>query len=133
VRDRAFDQGGAVTGSEPRIPLTVSIKNDTQTQGRAKAVKKKKGPHIGSAFETFLEVESIRDEVEAVAINRILARKVAEAMKTEGLTKAAMARRMQTSRMALDRLLDPANASVTLQTMLKAAAAVGRQLRVELV
>lgn len=96
-------------------------------------MKKRKNPHIGSSFESYLEEEGIRDEVEAVAIKRILARKVAEAMKTEGLTKAAMARRMQTSRMALDRLLDPANTSVTLHTLLKAAAAVGRRVRVELV
>ena len=70
-----------------------------------------------------------RDEA---AIKRVLARNVAEAMQAEGLTKAAMARRMQTSRMALDRLLDPSNTSVTLHTMLKAAAAVGRRVRVEL-
>ncbi len=94
---------------------------------------KKQHPRIGSSFESFLEEEGIRDEVEAVAIKRVLARKVKEAMKAEGLTKAAMARRMQTSRMALDRLLDPDNTSVTLHTMLKAAAAVGRRVRVELV
>jgi hypothetical protein len=94
---------------------------------------KKQHPRLGSSFESFLEEEGIRDEVEAVAIKRILARKVKAAMKAEGLTKAAMARRMQTSRMALDRLLDPDNTSVTLHTMLKAAAAVGRRVRVELV
>ncbi len=96
-------------------------------------MKRKKNRHIGSSFESFLEEEGIRDEVEAVAIKRVLARKVVEAMKAEGLTKAAMARRMQTSRMALDRLLDPDNTSVTLNTMLKAAAAVGKRVRVELV
>jgi len=96
-------------------------------------MKRKKNRHIGSSFESFLEEEGIRDEVEAVAIKRVLARKVVEAMKAEGLTKAATARRMQTSRMALDRLLDPDNTSVTLNTMLKAAAAVGKRVRVELV
>jgi len=96
-------------------------------------MRKRKNPRIGSSFESFLEEEGIRDEVEAVAIKRVLARRVTEAMKAEGLTKAAMARRMQTSRMALDRLLDPGNTSVTLHTMLKAAAAVGKRVRVELV
>lgn len=96
-------------------------------------MKRKKNPHVGSWFDTFLEEEGIRDEVEAIAIKRVLARKVAETMKAQGLTKAAMARRMQTNRMALDRLLDPDNTSVTLHTMLKAAAAVGRRVRVELV
>jgi len=95
-------------------------------------MKKKKSPHVGSSFDAFLEEEGIRDEVQAIAIKRVLARKVAEAMKAEGLTKAAMARRMQTSRMALDRLLDPDNTSVTLHTILKAAA-FGRRVRVELV
>lgn len=95
-------------------------------------MRKRKNSHIGSTFESFLEDEGIRDEVEAVAIKRVLARRVVESMKAQGLTKAAMARRMQTSRMALDRLLDPDNTSVTLHTMLKAAAAVGRRVRVEL-
>lgn len=95
-------------------------------------MRKPKNPHIGSSFDDFLEEEGIRDEVEAVAIKRVLARKVAAAMKAEGLTKTAMAKRMETSRMALDRLLDPDNTSVTLHTMLKAAAAVGRRVRVTL-
>lgn len=96
-------------------------------------MSKVKNPHIGSSFDSFLDEEGILHDVEAVAIKRVLARKVRRAMKEQGLSKAAMARRMKTSRMALDRLLDPDNTSVTLNTMLRAAAAVGKRVRVELV
>jgi hypothetical protein len=89
-------------------------------------------PHIGSSFDDFLAEEGV-EEVEAVAIKRILARQVSEAMTAQKLTKKAMAERMGTSRSALDRLLDPDNTSVTLRTLQKAAATVGRRLRLELV
>ena len=89
--------------------------------------------HIGSSFDDFLEEEGILQEVEAIAIKRVLARKVEQAMEEQGLSKSAMARKMKTSRMALDRLLDPDNTSVTLHTMQKAAAAVGKRVRLELV
>jgi DNA-binding Xre family transcriptional regulator len=90
-------------------------------------------PHIGSSFDDFLVEEGILAEVEAVAIKRILARQVSEAMRAQRLTKKAMAARMGTSRSALDRLLDPDNTSVTLRTLQKAASTVGRRLRLELV
>ncbi len=67
------------------------------------------------------------------ALKRVLAWQVTEAMKKEKLSKAAMARRMKTSRSALDRLLDPDNASVTLKTLYRAAAVLGKQIRLELV
>ena len=72
-------------------------------------------------------------ECEERAIKQILADQIKAAMEQDRLTKAAMAARMQTSRRALDRLLDPANTSVTLHTLQRAALAVGRQLRLELV
>jgi len=93
-------------------------------------VKKK---NIGSTLDSFLREEGIYDEVSAAAIKRVVARQVEEAMKQKGLTKSAMARRMRTSRAALDRLLDPDNASVTLGTLQKAATVVGREIRLELV
>ena len=89
-------------------------------------------PHIGSTFESFLEEEGIVEECTAVAIKRVLARQVEQAMQERGLTKSAMAKAMHTSRPALDRLLDPSNPSVTLDTLQRAAAAVGRRLRLEL-
>jgi hypothetical protein len=89
-------------------------------------------PHIGSPFESFLEEEGILEECTAAAIKRVLARQVEQAMQERGLTKSAMAKAMHTSRSALDRLLDPANPSVTLDTLQRAAVAVGRRLRLEL-
>ena len=90
-------------------------------------------PHIGSSFEEFLRDEGTYTETTTRAIKRVLARQIERAMKDRGLSKAAMAREMATSRAALDRLLDPDNDSVTLHTLSKAAEAVGRRIRVELV
>jgi antitoxin HicB len=92
-----------------------------------------KKKNIGSTFDSFLRKEGIYEEVSAAAIKRVVARQVEAAMKEKGLTKSAMAREMHTSRAALDRLLDPDNDAVTLNTLQKAAAVVGRELRLELV
>ena len=89
--------------------------------------------NIGSSFDSWLREEGLYEEVSANAIKRVLARQVEAAMQEQGLTKAEMARRMQTSRAALNRLLDPENGSVTLATLQKAAAAIGREVRLELV
>jgi len=87
----------------------------------------------GSSFDDWLREEGIYEEVSAAAIKRVLARQIEQAMKEKQLSKAEVARRMRTSRAALDRLLDPQNGSATLNTLYKAAAAVGRQVRLELV
>ncbi len=92
-----------------------------------------KKKNIGSTFDSFLREEGIHEEVTAVAIKRVVARQVEAAMKEKSLSKAEMARRMNTSRAALDRLLDPRNDAVTLSTLQRAAIVVGRELRVELV
>lgn len=94
---------------------------------------KKKHPHIGSSLDDFLKEEGILEEARAVALKEALAWQVQRAMKKKKINKIEMARRMRTSRAALDRLLDPGNASVTLQTLCRAARAVGRDLRIELV
>lgn len=91
-----------------------------------------KRKNIGSSFDGWLRDEGIYEEVTATAIKRVLARQVAAAMKEKNVSKAEMARRMRTSRAALDRLLDPEYDAVTLATLRKAAAAVGRELRLEL-
>jgi antitoxin HicB len=93
----------------------------------------KKKSRIGSSFDDFLKEEKIYTEVTARAIKRIIARQLDTLMQDEGLTKSALAKRMQTSRAQLDRLLDPENESVTLATLTRAAQAVGRHLRMELV
>ena len=94
--------------------------------------RKKKGK-VGPSFDDFLAEERILEECEEQAVKQMLADQIKAAMEKDRLTKAAMAVRMQTSRRALDRLLDPTNTSVTLHTLQRAAAAVGRQLRLELV
>lgn len=93
----------------------------------------KKNSGIGSSLDSFLAEEGILESCEEQAIKEILADQIKAAMEREHLTKSAMALRMQTSRRALDRLLDPSNTSVTLHTLQRAALAVGRQLRLELV
>jgi antitoxin HicB len=93
---------------------------------------KKKG-RIGSSFDDFLKDEGLYGEVTARAIKRVIARQLDALMENEGLTKTELAKRMKTSRAQLDRLLDPDNESVTLGTLTRAAQAVGRQLRMELV
>jgi DNA-binding Xre family transcriptional regulator len=92
-----------------------------------------KKQHIGSSFDSWLREEGTYEEVTAAAIKRVLTRQVEAAMNEKHFSKAEMARRMHTSRAALDRLLDPEYEAVTLSTLRKAAIAVGRELRLELV
>ena len=92
-----------------------------------------KKKNVGSSFDSWLREEGVYEEVTAIAIKRVLARQVEAAMKQKNFSKAEMARRMHTSRAALDRLLDPENDAVTLCTLQKAATAVGREIRLELV
>jgi antitoxin HicB len=92
-----------------------------------------KTEHLGSDFDDFLIEEGLLATVEAVAIKRVIAFQVAELMKEKSMTKTAMAERMETSRAALERLLDPENESVTLQTLERAAMALGKRLRIEFV
>ena len=87
---------------------------------------KKKGK-IGSSFDGFLAEEGILEACEEQALKQILADQIKAAMEKDRLTKSAMASRIETSRRALDRLLDPKNTGVTLHTLQRAAAAVGRQ------
>ena len=88
--------------------------------------------HIGGDFDDFLRDEDMLDEAEAVATKRVIAYQIAQEMERAHITKAEMARRMKTSRPAVDRLLDPANPSVTLSTLERAASAVGKRLKVHL-
>ena len=88
--------------------------------------------NIGSNFDTFLEDEDLLEETTATAVKRVIAYQLAEKMAEEKLTKAEMARRMDTSRSSLDRLLDPDNSSVTLQTLQSAVQALGGRLKIEI-
>jgi antitoxin HicB len=95
--------------------------------------KKKSLDHSGSSFDSFLEEEGILDEVDALAVKRVIAWQLAKAMKARRVTKKSMAARIGTSRSQLDRLLDPENSSVHLRTIAKAARAVGKRLRIEMI
>jgi antitoxin HicB len=88
-----------------------------------------KNKHTGSSFDAFLEEEGLRDEVEAVALKRVLIWHLEQQMQAKRLTKTALAARLGTSRTQLSRLLDPENASVQLDTMTRAARAVGLRLK----
>ena len=92
-----------------------------------------KKKNIGSSFDSWLREEGTYEEVSAAAIKRVVARQLEAAMHQKGLTKAEMARRMHTSRASLNRLLDPDNEAVTLGTLQKAAAVVGREIRLEII
>jgi DNA-binding Xre family transcriptional regulator len=92
-----------------------------------------KSQHIGSNFDDFLTEEGLLAEAEAVAVKRVIAYQIEQLMTEQKLTKVAMAGRMKTSRAALDRLLDPSNPSVTLQTLERAASVLGKRLQIELV
>ena len=91
-----------------------------------------KGKYRGSNFDDFLKEEGILEEVEIRAAKRAIVVQLERLMKSQSLTKKAMAQRMRTSRASLDRLLDRSNTSVTLRTLGKAAQVVGRKLRIEL-
>ena len=87
---------------------------------------------IGSDFDDFLKGEGLYEEVTAGGIKRVLTQQIFEAMKAGDISKSEMARRMNTSRSQLDRLLDPANTRIQLDTLFKAARAVGRSVRLEI-
>ena len=90
------------------------------------------GIHSGSSFDDFLEEEGYRDEVESAAIKRVLAWQFEQEMTRQQKTKRAMAAELKTSRSQLDRLLDPQNTSVSLDTLTRAAHVLGKRLVLEI-
>lgn len=88
--------------------------------------------HIGSSFDDFLKDEGIYDAVNAIATARIIAWQIQEAMKEKHISKNHMAKLMHTSRTQVDRLLDPQNTSIQLDTLQRAANVLGRRLVVSL-
>lgn len=87
---------------------------------------------VGGSFEDFLKAEGTYEATVDQAVKRVLAYQLAEAMETQGITKVAMAKKLETSRSQLDRILDPNNESVSLGLLARAANVVGRKLRLEL-
>jgi folylpolyglutamate synthase/dihydropteroate synthase len=91
-----------------------------------------KNKHFGGDFDDFLREQDMLSGAEAVAAKRVLSFQIEKEMRRKGLTKVEMATRMRTSRTAVDRLLDPANVSVTLNTLEKAALVLGKKLSIRL-
>ncbi len=94
---------------------------------------KRKNPHSGSSLESLLEEDGVLEELREAAIKKVVAWKLAQAMERQKISKAEMARRLATSRSQLERLLDPDNTAVTVATLSKAARAVGKRLKLDLV
>jgi len=92
-----------------------------------------KNPHIGSSLESLLEKNGELVEVSAIAIKRVIAWELRQKMELENISKTEMALKLQTSRSALDRLLDPNNTSITLNTLDHAARTIGKKIHIELI
>ncbi len=92
----------------------------------------KKNPHSGSSFDDLLKEDGIFDQVQAKAIKRAIAEQLEESMAGANLTKVKMAQKMATSRSHLDRILDPDNVSIQLDTLMKAARAVGKTVEIRI-
>jgi ribosome-binding protein aMBF1 (putative translation factor) len=95
-------------------------------------MSKKKNPHWGSSLDDFLKEEGIREAARAEALTRVVAWQLSREMEKQGMSKAEMATRMHTSRAQIDRILK-AKSNVTIETLQRAAALFGRELRLELV
>lgn len=110
----------------------MSVKRKARKAVSAKKAAAKRA-RIGSSFDDYLRAEGTFEETQAVAIKRVIAWALAQEMEKKNITKTEMASRMETSRSQLDRLLDPKNADVKLDTLSRAARAVDCELRFELV
>jgi predicted XRE-type DNA-binding protein len=89
--------------------------------------------HIGSGIDDFLKEEGVLEEFQARAVKEVIAWQLGQAMKDQNLSKRKLAQMMHTSRTQVDRVLDPTNGNVTIETLQRAAAIVGRKVQVELV
>ena len=92
-----------------------------------------KNKYLGTNFDDFLKEEGNLAETEAAAVKMVVAFQIEQMMKKEHLSKTKLAVKMHTSRSALDRLLDPSNVSITLQTLERIALALDKRLKIELV
>ena len=95
-------------------------------------MSKKRNPRIGSSLDDFLNAEGVLEELQVQAVKEVVAWQLEEAMKKKRVSKAGLAKMLRTSRTQVNRLLDPAS-DVTLSSLQRAAALIGRQLRLELV
>ena len=92
-----------------------------------------KAENVGSSFDDFLAEEALLDGATAVAVKRVIAWQIAQEMNAQKMTKTRLAEKMHTSRAALNRLLDDTDPSLTLITLVSAAAALGKHIKIELI
>jgi antitoxin HicB len=92
----------------------------------------KKNPHWGTTLDAFLDADGIREAAKAEAVTRVVAWQLTQEMERQGMTKATLAEKMHTSRAQVDRILK-AKGNITIETLQRAAALVGRELRLELI
>ena len=118
---------GLIRTKETNRDLDLAVKRQQEVE------KDGKRRHLGSSFDSHLEKTSLYQEATLIAWKRVLAWEVAEAMRKEGISKSDMAKRMNTSRSQLDRLLDPDNPNVLLETVQKAASAIGKRMSIRLI
>jgi antitoxin HicB len=90
-------------------------------------------PQIGSSFDDFLDEENLLIEANEIAIKRVIAWQLQQEIESKHMTKTSVAKAMGTSRAAVDRLLDPDNTSVTLNTLSKAARVLGKSIKIDLI
>ena len=115
------------TQQTPENDLDLAVKRQKEVEGG-----KRRNKHVGSSFDEFLRTEGLYEEVTTLAWKRVLSWEVSEAMRKGRISKSEMAKRMGTSRSQLERLLDPENPHVLLETVQKAATAVGKRLTIGL-
>lgn len=89
--------------------------------------------NIGSSFDEFLAGDALLDDVTAIAVKRVIVWKIKQEMALQNLTKANMAKKMRTSHFVLNRLLDETNVRLSLITLIRAATALGKSIRIDLV
>lgn len=88
--------------------------------------------HVGSSLEDFLEEEGILEAATTKAVKSVVAWQLAQEMKAKRMTKKRLAELMRTSRAQVDRILDPEKGNITIETLQRAAALLGRRVRLEL-
>jgi len=103
-----------------------------RTASAVEPVREMKKQHLGSNIDDFLKEEGIFEATQTKAIKKVVARQLGQAMKKKRISKARMATLLKTSRTQVDRLLNP-ETDITLSSLQRAAAMVGRRVRVELV
>ena len=89
-------------------------------------------PHFGSTLDNYLEEEGILEHTQAVAIKRVISYKLLDILKQQNLTQSELAKKMNTSKAAISRLLNPSNPSITLNTLIKVAHVLGKNLDIKI-